>query len=276
MREILRVGTSAGGARAKALIALDPQTEEVRSGQLPSDSGFQYWILKFDGVEDKTRDLGKSRGYGTVEFVYSQMARRAGIEMAECRLLEEGGRRHFMTRRFDRDGNGNKLHMQSLAALAHLDFNQPGANSYEQAFQVIRRLALPQWAMVEQYRRMVFNIAGRNQDDHVKNISFLMDRGGHWSLSPAYDVVYAYNPQGRQTHRHQMSVNGKTDGFERGDLDAVARLAGLKRGEAEQIIGEVTEAIASWSRLAEEAGLEKSRIDRIAATHRLDLGRQAS
>jgi serine/threonine-protein kinase HipA len=271
MREILRVGTSAGGARAKALIALDPRTEEVRSGQLPGDSGFQYWILKFDGVDDETRDLGRGRGYGVVELVYSQMAKRAGIEMTECRLLEEGGRRHFMTRRFDRDDKGNKLHMQSLAALAHLDFEQPAANSYEQAFQTIRRLNLPQKAMVEQFRRMVFNVVGRNQDDHVKNIAFLMDRKGRWSLSPAYDVVYAYNPEGRQTWRHQMSVNGKHDGFSAEDFHSVARLAGLKRGQATEIIAEVMEAVAQWPVLAGEAGLSRSRIDRIAAAHRLDL-----
>jgi len=271
MREILRVGTSAGGARAKALIALDPRTEEVRSGQLPSDSGFQYWILKFDGVDDRTRDLGRSKGYGVVEFVYSQMARLAGIEMTECRLLEEGDRRHFMTRRFDRDDEGNKLHMQSLAALAHLDFNQPGANSYEQAFQVIRRLGISQQAMVEQFRRMAFNVVGRNQDDHVKNIAFLMDRAGRWSLSPAFDMVYAFNPEGRQTRRHQMSINGKTDDFTSEDLHSVARLAGLKRGQASEIIEEVTEAVASWPRLAREAELEQVRINRIATTHRLNL-----
>lgn len=272
MREILRVGTSAGGARAKALIALDPRTEEVRSGQLPGDSGFQYWILKFDGVDDETRDLGRSRGYGVVEFVYSQMARQAGIEMTECRLLEEGGRRHFMTRRFDRDEEGNKLHMQSLAALAHLDFELPGANSYEQAFHTIRQLGLPQQAMVEQFRRMVFNVVGRNQDDHVKNIAFLMDRTGRWSLSPAYDVVYADNPPGKQTWRHQMSINGKSDDFTSEDLHDVARLAGLKRGQATKIIDEVTDAVAGWPHLAREAGLEPSRIGRIAAAHRLDLG----
>lgn len=271
MREILRVGTSAGGARAKALIALDPRTEEVRSGQLPGDSGFQYWILKFDGVDDETRDLGRSRGYGVVEFVYSQMARRAGIEMTECRLLEEGDRRHFMTRRFDRDADGNKLHMQSLAALAHLDFNQPRANSYEQAFQVIGRLGISQQAMVEQFRRMVFNVVGRNQDDHVKNVAFLMDRTGTWSLSPAFDVVYAYNPRGRQTERHQMSINGKTDDFTGEDLRSVARLAGLKQGQATEIVEQVTEAIAEWPLLAREAGLEQSRIDRIAAAQRLSL-----
>jgi serine/threonine-protein kinase HipA len=190
LREILRVGTSAGGARPKALIALKPDSGEVRSGQLDLPAGFEHWILKFDGIDDSSRELGATRGYGAVELAYAGMASRAGIEMSECRLLEEGGRRHFMTRRFDRTDGGDKLHMQSLAALAHLDYMQPGANSYEQAFQVIRRLGLPAPAAEQQFRRMVFNVVARNQDDHVKNIAFLMDRAGRWSLSPAFDLVY--------------------------------------------------------------------------------------
>lgn len=275
LREILRVGTSAGGARAKALIALNPTTNELRSGQLDTGPGFEYWILKFDGVEDETRDFGSARGYGVVEWVYSTMAGNAGIEMAECRLLEEGGRRHFMTRRFDRTTPGDKLHMQSLAALAHLDYNQAGAHSYEQAFRVIRRLGLPHAAGEQQFRRMVFNVVARNQDDHVKNIAFLMDRAGRWSLSPAFDVVYAYNPRGRHTSQHQMSVNGKLDGIEVEDLRAVAGFAGLKRGRAEKILAEVTEAVRAWPRLAAEAGVKEDRIDRIAETHRLDLSTEA-
>lgn len=271
LREILRVGTSAGGARAKALIALDPTTDEVRSGQVDAGAGFEHWILKFDGVEDSSRDLGTSRGYGVVEWVYSQMAARAGIEMTECRLLEEGGRRHFMTRRFDRDRRGEKTHMQSLAALAHLDFEQAGANSYEQAFQTIQRLGLPHDAAVEQFRRMVFNVVARNQDDHVKNIAFLMDRRGHWSLSPAFDVVYAHNPEGRQTRRHQMSVNGKRDEFTLEDLRRVADVASLKRTQASTILAEVTEAVELWPDLARDAGLDRDRIERIRRDHRLDL-----
>jgi serine/threonine-protein kinase HipA len=270
MREILRVGTSAGGARAKALIALDPETDEVRSGQLGAPPGFEFWILKFDGVDDQTRDFGTTRGYGVVEWVYSQMASRAGIEMSDCRLLEEGERRHFMTRRFDRGDDGSKLHMQSLAALAHLDFNQPGANSYEQAFQVIRKLGLPQAAIEQQFRRMVFNVVARNQDDHVKNIAFLMDRGGNWSLSPAFDVVYAYNPRGQTAH-HQMSINGKRDDFSVADLRDVATLVSMKRGQAEEILDAVTEAVKAWPRLAAEAGVEESRIDRIQRAQRLEL-----
>lgn len=270
LREILRVGTSAGGARPKALISLDPETNEVRSGQLDSEPGFEHWILKFDGVEDKTRDLGASRGYGAIEWVYSKMASAAGIEMTECRLLREGERRHFMTRRFDRTADGSKLHMQSLAALTHLDYRQPGANSYEQAFQAIRRLGLPRDAVEQQFRRMTFNVVARNQDDHVKNIAFLMDRGGRWSLSPAFDLVYAYNPSGRWTAQHQMSINGKRDKFTIEDLRRVAEVASMKRGQAEGILAEVTDAVAKWHELAGEAGIEEDQAARIAAAHRLE------
>jgi serine/threonine-protein kinase HipA len=274
LREILRVGTSAGGARPKALIALDPESGEVRSGQLDADPGFEHWILKFDGVEDRTRDLGAAKGYGVIEWVHSEMARRAGIEMTECRLLEEGDRRHFMTRRFDRAADGSKLHMQSLAALSHLDYRQPGANSYEQAFQAIRRLGLSRGAAEQQFRRMVFNVVARNQDDHVKNIAFLMDRSGEWSLSPAYDVVYAYNRErGRNTSRHQMSVNGKRDGFTLEDLRRVGKLAALPRGRSDEILADVTSAVRSWPELAEEAGLDERRVTRIEKAHRLDLPR---
>lgn len=273
LKEILRVGTSAGGARAKALIALDPDTNEVRSGQLDVLPGFEHWILKFDGIEDSSRDLGASRGYGAIEWAYSRMAVAAGIEMTECRLLEENGRRHFMTRRFDRTGDGDKLHMQSLAALSHLDYRQPGANSYEQAFQVIRRLGLPRAAVEQQFLRMTFNVVARNQDDHVKNIAFLMDRDGRWSLSPAFDVVYAYNPAGRWTAQHQMSINGKRDGITIEDLRQVAEVASLKRGKAEEILARVTDAVRGWPEIASLAGLDDNRAARIAHMHRLSLPR---
>ncbi len=271
LREILRVGTSAGGARPKALIALNPESGEVRSGQLDLPAGFEHWILKFDGIDDSSRELGATRGYGAIELAYARMAGRAGIEMSECRLLEEGGRRHFMTRRFDRTADGDKLHMQSLGALAHLDYNQPGANSYEQAFQTIRRLGLSHEAAEQQFRRMVFNVVARNQDDHVKNIAFLMDRSGRWSLSPAFDVVYAHNPEGRWTARHQMSINGKLDGITVDDLNRVAEVASLKRGRAKVILAEVIEAVRAWPELAAEAGVEEGPVSQIARAHRLDL-----
>lgn len=269
--EILRVGTSAGGARAKALLAFNPETLEVRSGQLDVPSGFQHWILKFDGVADRSREIGEPRGYGVIEWLYSEMANRAGIEMAECRLLEDGDHRHFMTRRFDRTESNRRLHMQSLAALAHLDFNLPGANSYEQAFQMIRRLGLGRDAIEQQFRRMAFNVVARNQDDHVKNIAFLMDRAGNWKLSPAFDLTWAYNPVGRWTSAHQMSIAGRREEFTIADFREVGRLASMKRGDVDSILEEVTDAVSGWPDLAAEAGLDQSVISGIAATHRLRL-----
>ena len=204
LADILKVGTSAGGARAKAVIAWNRKTNEVRSGQIAAGPGFSYWLLKFDGVAgNKDKELDDPRGYGAIEYAYSLMARAGGITMSECRLLEEHGRRHFMTRRFDRLPDGGQLHMQSLGALAHVDYNQPGAYSYEQAFLAIRQLDLPMSSLEEQFRRMLFNIVARNQDDHVKNIAFLMDREGQWSLAPAFDITYSYNPSGDWTATHQ-------------------------------------------------------------------------
>jgi serine/threonine-protein kinase HipA len=191
--------------------------------------------------------------------------------MSECRLFEENGRRHFMTRRFDRLADGEKLHMQSLGAMAHFDFNNPVAHSYEQALTVIRRLGLSMDAVEEQYRRMVFNVIARNQDDHVKNIAFLMDRSGRWSLSPAFDVMYAYNPSGTWTASHQMSLAGKREGFTLEDLRAVAETASMKRGRAEAIAREVTKAVSRWREFAATAGVNPKQIDMIADVHRLDL-----
>jgi serine/threonine-protein kinase HipA len=271
LEEILRVGSSAGGARAKALIALNPSSGEVRSGQLAIDRGFEHWILKFDGVSDSSREVGAPDGYGAIELAYSQMAKAAGIEMSECRLLEENGRRHFMTRRFDRLEDGSKLHMQSLGAIAHLDFNQPGANSYEQALMTIRRLGLPMAAIEEQFRRMAFNVVARNQDDHVKNIAFLMDRDGQWRLSPAFDLTYAFNPSGAWTSLHQMSLNGKRDGFTVEDFRQVGRTISMKRGRAELILAEVQEAAKAWLEHASGAEVEEERAVAIGRTLRLDL-----
>jgi serine/threonine-protein kinase HipA len=272
LREILRVGASAGGARAKAVIAWNPTTNEVRSGQVAAPPGFEYWLLKFDGVAHNTdRDLTDPQGFGTIEFAYALMARAAGIRMAECRLFEENGRRHFMTRRFDRLDGGAKLHMQSLAALAHLDFNNPVAHSYEQALIVIRRLGLSMDDIEEQFRRMVFNVVARNQDDHVKNIAFLMDQQGRWSLSPAFDVMYACNPSGTWTARHQMSLAGKHDGFVFDDLQTVAKTASMKRGRAEAITRQVVAAVVRWREFAQQAGVPPTQIEKIRNAHRLTL-----
>lgn len=272
LREILRVGASAGGARAKAVIAWNPSTNEVRSGQVKAPPGFEYWLLKFDGVpNNKDRDLTDPLGFGAIEYAYSIMARAAGIRMAECRLFEENGRRHFMTRRFDRLPDGEKLHMQSLGAIAHFDFNNPLAHSYEQALTVIRRLDLPMDEIEEQFRRMVFNIIARNQDDHVKNIAFLMNKQGQWSLSPAFDVMYAYNPSGSWTANHQMSLSDKRDGFTIDDLEAVARTASMQRGRAEVIAREVASAVSRWREFATQTGVLARQIDEIARTHRFGL-----
>ena len=272
LQDILRVGTSAGGARAKAIIAWNPETNEVRSGQVTAPEGFEYWLLKFDGVSgNRDKELEDPKGYTVIEYAYSLMAADAGIEMTECRLLEEGGRRHFMTRRFDRTADGGKMHMQSLAALAHLDFNAAGAHSYEQAFDAMRRLKLPMSALEQQLRRMIFNVVARNQDDHVKNVAFLMNLRGAWSLAPAFDVTYAYNPQGRWTRSHQMTVNGKQEGFTLEDFRACAATAGLKRGRAETILDEVRAAVTRWPDYAERAGVSPTQRDRIRSTLCLDF-----
>ncbi len=238
-------------------------------GQPP---GVGHWLLKLDGVSgNKDKELEDPQGYGVIEFAYNQMAEAAGITMSECRLLEEKNRRHFMTRRFDRDAAGARLHMQSLGAMAHLDYNEPGSSSYEQAFLVKRQLRLPMQATEEQFRRMVFNLAARNQDDHVKNIAFLMDRQGQWSLSPAFDVTWSFNPQGDWTATHQMSVNGKRDQFNRADLEAVGRTAQLKRGRAETIAEQVITAVRAWPRFAAEAGVPEATWSEIQSSHRLTL-----
>lgn len=269
MRDILRVGTSAGGARAKAVIAWNPATGEVRSGQLPPAAGFEHWLMKFDGVTgNRDKELADPQGYGVVEYVYSQMAALAGIEMSECRLFEEGGRRHFMTRRFDRTDDGARLHMQSLCALAHYDFNAAGAYGYEQALAVIERLGLGKAALEQQFRRMVFNVAARNQDDHTKNIAFLMDRSGRWSLSPAFDVTFAYNEHGVWTHQHQMSVNGKRRDITLEDFLTVADRFRITLPRAKRIIAEVDAAIGDWPQHAQQAGVAEDMAATIGRLHR--------
>jgi serine/threonine-protein kinase HipA len=275
LQEMLRVGTSAGGARAKAIVTWNRNTNEVRSGQVKAPAGFDYWLLKFDGVSaNKDKELDDPKGYTVIEYAYALMAADAGIDMSECALMEEGGRRHFMTRRFDRLSDGGKLHMQSLAALAHFDFNSSGAYSYEQAFDVIKRLGLSLRVLEQQFRRMIFNVVARNQDDHVKNIAFLMDKAGAWSLSPAFDVTYAYNPAGLWTSHHQMTINGKNDDFTRADFKAAAQVAGLKRGSSEAILTEVMNTVKEWPRYAKTAGVLGSQRDQITRTLRLKFDRR--
>lgn len=268
LQNILHVGTSAGGARAKAIIAWNPETDEVRSGQVKAGQGFSYWLLKFDGVSgNKDKELEDPAGYGLIEYAYYKMALEAGINMRECRLLKENGRSHFMTHRFDRTDSGRKIHMQSLCAMEHFDFKKAGAHSYEQALRTIRKLEMPMDSIEEQFRRMAFNIIGRNQDDHVKNIAFLMDQSGTWALSPAFDMTYSYNPRGVWTSTHQMSLNGKRDNFELDDFKACAKNASMKRSRAEEILQQVQNAVLKWKDFAKEAGVPDDVADRIAKAH---------
>jgi serine/threonine-protein kinase HipA len=272
MRAILSVGTSAGGARPKAVIAYNEATGQVRSGQLDAGEGFQHWLLKFAGVAHAgDHGLADPRGWGAVEYAYAKMADVAGLELTESRLLEENGRRHFMTRRFDRPGDRSKLHVQTLAALEHVSYNEPGTYSYEQALLLMRRLGLGAAAVEQQFRRMVFNVVARNQDDHVKNIAFLMDRAGAWSLAPAYDVTWAWKPGNLWLDSHQMSINGKRDGFTVADVRAAARVAGLKRGRAEAVLAEVGDAVQGWRAIAAEVGIAEEMAEAIARSHRLAL-----
>jgi serine/threonine-protein kinase HipA len=272
LSSILQVGTSAGGARAKAIIAWNPESNEVRSGQVNAGDGFSYWLLKFDGVSgNKDKELEDPAGYGLIEYAYYDMARQAGIEMTECRLLKEHDRAHFMTRRFDRTTRGGKMHMQTLSAMEHFDYKQAGAYSYEQALLTLRKLNMPMASIEEQFRRMAFNIIARNQDDHVKNIAFLMNQAGNWSLSPAYDMTYSYNPGGVWTGRHQMSLNGKRDEFSLDDFRACARNASMKRGRAEEILQQVHTSVLKWEAFAEKAGVTDETAKRIARAHRLDI-----
>lgn len=260
---IIKVGTSAGGQRAKAVIAYNQETGEVRSGQMKAPEGFTQWLLKLDGVTNQ--ELGDPKHYGRIEYAYYLMALRAGIEMMPSRLVEENGRAHFMTRRFDRTDNNQKLHMQTLCGLAHFDYKLLRAYSYEQAFQVMRQLHLPYSQAQEMFRRMVFNVVSRNQDDHTKNISFLMTPDGKWQLSPAYDVTWAYNPTGEWTSQHQMSINGKWTDITRSDLMTVASSMHINRPD--EIIEQVQDAVAAWPEAARKAEIPDDTMRAIQQTH---------
>ena len=256
--DILQVGSSAGGARAKAIIAYNTTTGDVRSGQVDGLEGFDYWLIKFDGVTN--HQLGDPKGYGNIEYAYYLMAIDAGITMSESKLMTENNRSHFMTKRFDRQNN-QKIHMQTLCGIAHFDYNQPRAYSYEQAFQVMRQMKLPYSDMEELYRRMVFNVMSRNQDDHTKNISFLMFPDGKWKLSPAYDVTYAYNPDNFFFFSHQMSVNGKRENIFLEDLLAVDKNINLKKPKP--IIELCNEVLSNWKNYAEKSGIENAQREQI-------------
>lgn len=265
--EIVRLGTSAGGQRAKAIIAYNPLTGEVRSGQIEAPEGFDYYLIKLDGV---TAEAGfrETQNFGRLEYSFYRLVKECGIEMSDCSLIEENGRAHFLTKRFDRQ-NGEKIHMQTLCGIAHYDYRNLRSYSYEQAFNVMRALRLPYSQAQEMYRRMVFNVVIRNQDDHTKNISFLMDRQGKWTLSPAYDMGFAYNPKGGWTAQHQMSINGKFDDITRQDLLEFAKRNNIK--EAAEIIDRIAEVSSRWPLLARECEVPQPMIDAIVPNLKLSI-----
>ncbi|TGL50793.1 type II toxin-antitoxin system HipA family toxin [Leptospira meyeri] len=263
LTSLMTIGTSAGGARAKCIIAYNEKTGDVRSGQVKTTEDYSYWILKLDGIQNnKDKELNDPKGFGAIEYAYYRMALDCGIQMMDSKLLEENGRHHFMTKRFDRTNGGEKLHMQSLCAIAHYDFNMAGAYSYEQTFDVIRKIISENTrsALEQQFRRTVFNVISRNQDDHTKNIAFLMDKTGKWNLSPAYDMTYSYNPNGQWTSRHQMSINGKREKFQLEDLIELGKKADLKNIQIKSIITQTKDIVSSWKKYAKQSNVPNSLI----------------
>ena len=248
MKDIISVGVSAGGARPKAVIAYNEATGEIKSGQIANvPQGFQHWLIKLDGVT-KSSELGLDTGMGRIEYAYHLMAKDCGLMMSECRLLEEGGRAHFMTKRFDRPGNGEKLHIQSLNAIAGMNYSMRRSYSYEQAFSVIRQLNLPYSAIEQIFKRMIFNVVTKNCDDHTKNLSFIMNKHGEWSLSPAYDISYAYDPTDKWNQEHFLSINGKYDHFEYMDIEKVAKEQRIKNFHG--IITQICDVADRWESYA--------------------------
>lgn len=266
---LLQVGTSAGGMRAKAIIAWNPESDEVRSGQVAAPPGFGYWIIKFDSVGSSDGEFADPRGYGRVEYAYHLMASAAGVDVAPARLQVDGeGRAHFMSHRFDRTTDGGKIHTQTLQGLAHMDYDEAGTHSWESALRITRDLCGAS-ATARLYRRMLFNVVARNQDDHTKNISFLMDRDGEWDLAPAYDVTWAYNPASYWTARHQMTITGKRDGFGRDELLEVGSMVGVRKPGA--IFDDVVAAVADWERYSSDAAVPADLHRAVSASLRIGL-----
>lgn len=271
LSEILRIGTSVGGARAKALIAIkkdsDNKIKEIRPGDIIQPEGYSYWLLKFDGVNEKT--LGEGKGKGKTEYAYYKLAKAAGIDMSESILFEENNRFHFLTKRFDRTDNGDKIHMQTLGALAGIDYKIQKVSSYETLFRVMKRLRLPYYQFEQQYRRALFNVIARNHDDHVKNFSFLMDKEGKWQISPAYDITFQFKESGTWTNVHQSSINGKFDDFTRNDLLNFGKTFGIKK--ANHLLEEVIAAVNQWSKIAKQIDVPKTEIENISNSLRIQI-----
>ena len=262
MREILKIGTSAGGARPKAVIAYNEKTGEIRSGQARAPEGFEHWLLKLDGVSEV--QLGATHGYGCVEYAYYLMAKDCGIEMMPCQLLKENGRAHFMTKRFDRKGSYTKYHMQTFCAMKYFDYNRITSYSYEQLFQTMRELKLTYAEAEQMFRRMVFNVIARNCDDHTKNFSFILKQGGRWELAPAYDMCHAYRPGSEWVSHHALSINGKRNNITREDLIIIGQ--SIRNKKAKEIIDEISEKVHNWNRYAEEGGVDKEKREAINKT----------
>jgi serine/threonine-protein kinase HipA len=267
MMDILKIGTSAGGARPKAIIAYNKSTGQVKSGQTLAPKGFDHWLLKLDGVNDA--QFGESLGYGRVEMAYYLMAKAAKIDMMPCELLEENGRAHFMTKRFDRVGNSEKFHVQTFCAMRHFDFNQVGSFSYEQLFQTMRMLGLSYPDAEQMYRRMVFNVLAKNCDDHTKNFAFRLKQGGNWELAPAYDVCYAYRADSQWVSQHALSINGKRKDFTKNDLLIIAKAMSIKK--ANKIITEIGLVVQQWPTFAKETGV-KNRLMKVISSNLVVLG----
>lgn len=270
LSDILRIGTSVGGARAKALIAIksesDNKIEEIRPGDIIQPEGYSYWILKIDGANEKT--LGEGKGKGKTEYAYYKLAKEAGINISESILYEENDRFHFLTKRFDRTNNGKKIHMQTLGALAGIDYKIQKTSSYETLFRVMKRLRLPYYQFEQQYRRALFNVIARNHDDHVKNFSFLMNKEGKWQISPAYDITFQYKAGGTWTNVHQSSINGKFDKFTRNDLLNLGKTFGIKK--VNYILEDVITAVNQWSKIATEIDIPKKEIENISNNLRVN------
>ena len=262
MQEILKIGTSAGGARPKAVIAYNEKTGEIRSGQTRVPEGFEHWLIKLDGVSEV--QLGSTHGYGRVEYAYYLMASDCGLDMMPCRLLEENGRAHFITKRFDREGSYTKHHTQTFCAMKHFDYNQITSYSYEQLFQTMRELKLTYAEAEQMFRRMVFNVIARNCDDHTKNFSFILKQGGRWELAPAYDVCHAYRPGSDWVSRHALSLNGKRENLTKEDLIVIGR--SIRNKKTVEIIDEINEKVNNWNSYAAEAGVDKGKKEAIGKT----------
>jgi serine/threonine-protein kinase HipA len=258
MMEILKIGTSAGGARPKAVIAYNPKTKEVRSGQSKVPNGFEHWLIKLDGVSGE--QFGESSGWGRVEFAYYLMAKDCGISMSECQLLEENGRAHFMTKRFDREGN-IKHHTQTLCGIQHYDFNDMHGYSYEQVFQTMRMLKLSYPEAEEMFRRMVFNVLATNYDDHTKNFSFILKKDEAWRLAPAYDMCFSFDETNHWVSQQTLSINGKRLNILKADLMTIAKDNSIKKGE--KIIAEINSVVKAWHRYAKQTGVRTDLADRI-------------